>query len=217
MSEDNLLDKIREEAKSYFDNSRGSHGWDHVERVYNLAVHIGKKEGADLFVIKLSALLHDIAREKQDRARGAICHAEEGARVAKDILNKYKVKKSITENVVHSIAAHRFRGSVVPQTIEAKILRDADKLDGTGAVGLGRAFMFAGEVGSKLHNPEIAREPLIDRSYTEDDTAYQEYLFKLKKTGRLMETKEGKKIAKERIKVMADFFDTLNREYRGLG
>jgi uncharacterized protein len=210
-----VIEEIRKEARGYFKDSGGSHGWDHVERVYNLALHIGKKEKADLDVVVISALLHDIAREKQDRSKGQICHAEEGSKLAEKILYKYNLKADFIENVAHSIAAHRYRKNIQPRTLEARVLRDADRLDGIGAVGIGRAFMFAGEVGSKLHNPEIAGELLKDRSYTDEDTAYQEYLFKLRKIGSTILTNEGKRIAKERLEFMDNFFETLNREYKG--
>lgn len=210
------IEQIKEEAETFFDTSRGSHGWDHVIRVYNLAVHIGKSEKADLDVIKVSALLHDIAREEQDKARGEFCHAVEGAKMAEELLKKYDLSQDFIKKVSHVIAAHRFRKDITPETLEAEILRDADKLDSIGAVGIGRAFMFAGEIGSRLHNPEIKGKAIKDVSYTVDDTAYQEYLYKLVKIKDLMHTLEGKRIAEDRHNFMKVFFDTLNREVEGV-
>jgi uncharacterized protein len=213
---DELIQKIESEAKSYFKSSAGSHGWDHVQRVYNLAVHIAKKEQANIRVVRISSLLHDISRDLQDSKKGTICHAEHGAIRAREILKRYDLPKKDIDNIVHSIAAHRFRKNVVPKTIEAMILRDADKLDSIGAIGIGRSFMFAGEAGSKLHNKEISMLPVIDRSYTDDDTAYQEYLYKLSKIKDLMHTKEGARIAEKRHTFMEQFFETLNQEVDGI-
>jgi len=82
------FEKVKKEAQKFFRNAKGSHGFDHTERVYNLALHIGKKEKADMEILKLAALLHDIAREHEDKLNGAICHAEHGAKMARGILKK---------------------------------------------------------------------------------------------------------------------------------
>ena len=76
---------MRNIAKKYFKD--GSHGWDHTERVYNLCMHIGKIEAADLDVLKHASLLHDIARQKEDEHKGGLCHAELGAKMAGDIFD----------------------------------------------------------------------------------------------------------------------------------
>ena len=155
MPNTDLFNRIREEAQSYFSNSRGSHDWEHTERVYNLCIHIGKKERANLEILGLAAILHDIGRELQDRANGEICHAEKGAMLARELLEKHNLDNEKIDEILHCIECHRFRGKKVPQTKEAKILFDADNLDSIGAVGVGRAFLFAGEIGAKLHNKDV--------------------------------------------------------------
>lgn len=208
-----IIKKIEKEARAYFKGSKGSHGWDHTKRVYNLCIHIGKKEKADLNVLKLAALLHDIARKKEDESGGKICHAKEGALLAEKILQKHNLKKKLIENVVHSIAAHRFRNNLAPQTLEAKILFDADKLDSIGAIGIGRTFLFAGEIGARLHNKGVDLSKT--KPYTEEDTAYREFTVKLKKIYKRMLTHEGKRLAKERHDFMVEFFRRLDREVEG--
>ena len=74
-----MFESIREEAQRYFQTARGSHDWSHTERVYNLCMHIGKKENADLDILSMAAFLHDIGRGQQDKSNGNICHAERGA------------------------------------------------------------------------------------------------------------------------------------------
>jgi len=209
-----LFDDIKEEAKSHFSNARGSHDWNHTERVYNLCMRIGKKENADLEILRLAAILHDIGRELQDKLNGEICHAEKGAVLARELLKKHNLDNEKIDKIIHCIESHRFRGDKIPQSKEAKILFDADKLDSIGAVGIGRAFLFAGEVGAKLHDKNVNIEKT--KPYTKDDTAYREFMVKLRKVKDRMLTHEGKRIAEERHKFMVDFFDRLNNEVDGL-
>lgn len=115
--------------------------------------------------------------------------------------------------MVHCIETHRFRGNNKPQTKEAKVLFDADKLDSIGAVGIGRAFQFAGEVGARLHNGGIDIKQT--QSYSKEDTAYREFTVKLRKIKDRMLTEEGKRMAEERHRFMIAFFDRLNDEVEG--
>jgi len=178
-----------------------------------LALHIGKKENANLEIIELASLLHDIAREEQNKSKGLICHAEKGAIFAREILEKYNFNKEKIDSICHCIERHRFRKGEAPESLEAKILFDADKLDSIGAVGLGRAFQFAGEVGAKLHNSSVDIEKT--KEYSEDDTAYREFSVKLKKIKDSMFTSEGKRIAEGRHNFMISFFDRLEKEIKG--
>ncbi len=207
------IDYIRQTAKKLTTDSNGSHDWFHTRRVYDLCMKIGKKEGANLDILGMAAFLHDIGRPFQDRSKGKICHAEKGAELAADILSKIDIPEEYRDNIIHSIHTHRFRGSNRPETIEAKVLFDADKLDSIGAVGIGRAFLFAGEVGATLHNPDVAPEEC--ESYTKNDTCYREYKIKLTKVKDRMLTKEGCRIALERHRFMESFFDRFMMEFRG--
>jgi len=148
MNKKELIKKIEAEAKKYFVGASGCHDWTHVERVRALALRIGKKEKADLFVVEAAALLHDIGRKAEMKSKGLFCHAEKGAETAKVILKKFGINKDELENIVHCIISHRYRKARIPETLEAKVLFDADKLDSLGAVGVGRLFIFAGNAGS---------------------------------------------------------------------
>jgi uncharacterized protein len=208
-----VLVQIKKEAKRYFENAKGSHDWEHTERVCNLCIHIGKEEKADIEILKLAAILHDIGREYQDKTNGRVCHAEKGALLARELLGKHAMDKERIDKVIHCIECHRFRGDRIPQSKEAKVLYDADKLDSIGAVGIGRAFLFAGEVGAQLHNIGVDVEKT--EPYTKEDTAYREFMVKLKKVKDKMLTEEGKRIAEERHAFMEEFFDRLNKEVEG--
>lgn len=203
------------EAKFFFENEGGSHDFDHVERVLKMCLHIGRKEKADLEILKFAAILHDIGRSKEDKTSGKIDHARYGAGLAKKILEKYKFSRKKIEKIAHCIEAHRFRGTIKPKTLEAKILFDADKLDSIGAIGIGRAFYFANEVGAKLHINKNETEILKTKPYTKDDTAYREFMVKLRHIKSRMLTKEGRKLAKNRHAFMVEFFKRLKQEING--
>ena len=208
-----LFKHIEREAKRFFRSARGSHDWDHTQRVLGLCLRIGKKEGGNLEILRLAALLHDIGRGAEDRSNGKICHSQAGASMAGKILKAHGVAKETMEGVIHCIQTHRFRKRAVPISKEAKILFDADKLDSIGAVGIGRAFLFAGEVGARLHNKDI--DIRRTKPYTKEDTAYREYLIKLGKIKDRIFTQEGKRIARERHRFMVEFFERLNKETDG--
>lgn len=194
-------------------NAHGSHAWDHTQRVYNLCLHIGEPEGADMEVLKIAAYLHDVGRPFQDESKGAISHEEKGVEMARALLGKYLISEGQKTNIIHCIRSHRFRGDCQPETLEAKVLFDADKLDAIGAIGIGRSFLFAGEVGAKLHNPYI--NPEDTRPYTAEDTGYREFKLKLSKIKDRMLTAEGRRMAKERHAFMETFFERFLQEHEG--
>ena len=131
----------------------------------------------------MAVLLHDIGREEESKNK-SICHAKYGAELAEKILNKLNYDLEKTKQVIYCIRAHRFRENNKNelQTLEAKVVFDADKLDSIGAIGIGRAFMWAGEYNSKLDCPEISDNELISAKYhySKCDTAYREYILKLR-------------------------------------
>jgi uncharacterized protein len=208
-----VLERIRDEARAFFCDARGSHDWDHTERVFRLCLRIGRKERADLDVLRLAALLHDIGRAEEDRSNGRTCHAQKGALQADGILRRHGIGVERIARVVRCIETHRYRGRLVPDSLEGKILFDADKLDSIGAVGIGRAFLFAGEVGARLHDPKI--EVRKTKPYTKEDTAYREFLVKLSQIKDRMFTAEGRRMARERHAFMVEFFNRLNKETAG--
>lgn len=163
------------------------HGDDHVERVKRLAEFIAVQEGADLEVIRVAAELHDIAR-------GADNHALDGAEIAGKILAERGYGKDFIEKVKHCIAAHSFSSGVLPETLEAKVLSDADKLDAMGAVGVARAFMFAGETG---------------RCIEDSLKHFEDKLLRLKD---LLNTRTARKIGKKRHSILKIFYKRLKDE-----
>jgi uncharacterized protein len=164
-----------------------SHDDGHIERVVNLSVAIALKEGADVEIVKKAAELHDIARDKPN-------HAMEGGKIARELLQGKEYDNNFIENVVHCIESHSFSSGVKPETLEAKVLSDADKLDAIGAIGIARAFLFSGEKG---------------RNINETLKHFEEKLLRLKD---LMETDTGKKLAEERHRFMLSFYERIRIE-----
>ena len=210
-----LIKNIEKKGRTFFSGSRGSHDWDHTQRVFQLCKKVGDAEDADMTVLLIAALLHDIGRGDQDNSNGVLCHAKKGAEMATPIVEQLPLSADQKENIIHSIRTHRFRNNQIPKTREAKVLFDADKLDAIGAVGVARAFLFAGEVGARLHSPDKMIEDT--KPYSEDDTGYREYKVKLSKIKDRMLTITGKGLANERHAYMENFFKQFLNEYEGKG
>jgi uncharacterized protein len=200
-------------ARQHLAGDPGSHDWEHTLRVYRLCADLGPREGADLAVLLVAALLHDIGRGHQDASRGAVCHAERGAAMSAALVAELPLTQAQKRNVVHCVRAHRFRRQPHPETIEAKVLFDADKLDAIGAVGIARTYQFAGEVGARLHNPN--HDVRNTRAYSREDTGYREYQVKLRHIQRRMLTKAGRRVAEGRHRFMIRFFERFLKEVEG--
>jgi uncharacterized protein len=208
-----LIDIVKKELNS------SSHDFDHTLRVLNLALKVAEHyPEANIEVIKVSAILHDIARVREDTdPTHTIDHAELGAQMSKEILKALGYEDAFIEAVSHAIRSHRYRGSVLPQTLEAKILSDADKLDAIGAIGIGRSFMIAGEYGERLYIEVDERnfEKAERINNFKDHSPNIEYLVKLRHIIDRLYTDYAKKVAEGRLKFMEEFFERLKLEVRG--
>jgi len=208
-----------EEAGRLYTENDTAHGFDHALRVWRLAMRIGAEEGADLEVVQAAALLHDTGRPIE-QATGA-CHAQVSAATAREILNARSVPPERVEAVAAAIAQHRYRGIQRPESLEARVLFDADKLDAMGAIGVARAFAVAGARGGRLwaevpdhvaeRRPEEGRDDLKDGEHT----PAHEFRFKLARLQDGMLTPTGRRLAHERHRFMVAFFDRLEREVAG--
>lgn len=194
-----------EAARELYRGQDAAHAFDHVLRVYHLAERIGQAEGADMRVLLTAVLLHDIAREGED-------HHLRGAEAARRLLANED--PDFVEAVVHCIEAHRFRKGPQPQTLEARILQDADKLDAIGAIGVARSFAHAGHHGHRLWASleEVSATPRPDGP---DDTPVHEYWYKLRHLAGRMNTETARQLAQERHAFMETFFRVLDEECRG--
>jgi len=204
-----------EDAKKYYSDADTAHDFNHVLRVMTMAEHLARVEGADMEVVHAAALLHDISRADEDQS-GQGDHAEMAAKRAREILIGRGVRSERADAVAHAIAAHRYRGSVQPLTLEAKILFDADKLDSIGAVGIARAYAIAGALNQRLWS-EPREDGIATREQHGDltHTPVVEFMVKLQHVHARVHTATARKIAQERHDYMSQFFERLGREMRG--
>jgi uncharacterized protein len=205
-----------EQARAYYPASDSAHDFTHVLRVLALAEHLAGLEGADLAIVRTAALLHDIARPGDEsvstEADAETDHARLAAREARRILAGEA--PAFVEAVAHAIEAHRFRNGVEPQTIEARVLFDADKLDAIGAVGVARAFAYGAVLGQPLWGD--VPDSYIPGQGDEQHTAHHEFHVKLKHIKDRLTTASGRRLAEARHRFMLGFFEQMAAEVQGL-
>jgi uncharacterized protein len=200
-----------EAVRPLYDGADPIHDFSHVERVLVMAERIAEAEGADLEIVRAAALLHDISREDEDNHQAGD-HALLAAERARDLLRAAGGSPEFVEAVAHAIAAHRFRNAVEPQTLEAKVLFDADKLDTIGAVGVARAFAYGSLMGQRLWG-EVS--PDYEPGGDEAHTAHHEFHYKLQHIKGRMYTPTGLAIAEERHRYMVEFYRRMADEVAG--
>ena len=210
------LTRLQDDVRRRLESSPGCHDWDHTVRVTAAALHLAEGEGADVAVVECAALLHDIGRATESSDGETCCHAEQGAGQVAEILRGVGIDDpAFIEHVADCVRSHRYRKreACPPATREARVVYDADKLDSLGAIGIGRAFHFAGRVGARVHNTEP--EALQSGAYSREDTAYREYLVKLRNLHESMLTPTGRRLAAARHDFMKTFFTRLDAEVHG--
>ena len=190
-----------------------AHDREHVYRVLYSALDIAQAEtDVDMDVLIAACLLHDVGRQEQF-ADPSLCHAQVGARKAYDFLKEHGFAETFAQNVQHCILAHRFRKSNPPQSIEAKILFDADKLDVTGAIGIARTLMYSGQNLRPLYSVSDAGE-ISDGAGDGVDSFFREYKFKLEKIYDRFYTVRGREEALRRKEAAVSYYESLLREVR---
>ncbi len=206
-----MWSSFEECVRKKLNGAPGCHDYAHTLRVLNNAVLLLKTEkAADPAVVRTAALFHDFARPEELASQGKLEHAQLGAELVRAELEKFGCPADFTDHVAACIRTHRYRGNLRPATLEAEIVYDADKLDSTGAFGVARAFHFAGRIGACLDNTE--EEALGDSAYSRNDSAYREYLVKLRYLPGKMLTDSGRAAAEERGRFMDEFFARLKAE-----
>jgi uncharacterized protein len=204
-----------DEARNWYDPKDPVHGFNHILRVYHLAERLALAEGADLEIVRAAALLHDA--EGPGVEEGRLEHQHASAQFAADVLKSEGWPVERIAAVQHCIRSHRFRDpSEQPQTIEAKVLFDADKLDAIGAIGAVRAIAFAVLVKQDLYiQPSEKFIRTGEKESGEPHTPYHEHIFKLSKIKDRMFTRTGRAMAEARHQYLEGFFVQLNAELMG--
>ena len=151
-----MIEKIKQLVEEKFSGDGTGHDWYHIERVYKMACYIQEQEGGDREIVELAALLHDISDHKLNG--GKLNH---GGEVASEILRELAYPEERIELVANVIDAVSFKGALVPDkmnSIEGKIVQDADRLDAIGAIGIARAFAYGGHKNRLLYDPKVQHD-----------------------------------------------------------
>ena len=190
-----------------------AHDKEHIYRVLYNALDIAETESrVDQDILITACLLHDIGRGEQLRNPN-VCHALAGGDMAYKFLTENGFGADFAENVRHCIRAHRFRKSEPPQSMEAKILFDADKLDVSGAVGIARTLIYRGTVGEPIYSV-LSDGTVSDGTDDTESSFFKEYKFKLEKLYDKFYTQRGWELAKNRRKHAVEFYGNLLGEVR---
>ena len=203
-----IIDFIKNEVIKILDNDP-AHDFDHVMRVYNNAQKIIKKEKVNPKLVLSAVLLHDIVSYPKSSKRSKFSSID-SAKKSKIILKKHGFSKEEITIISNAIAEHSFTQNKVPQTLEGKILQDADRLDALGAIGIARVFATSGSLNRPFYNID---DPFCIKRNPDDDLWAVDHFFnKLLKLESMMNTKSGKIEAKKRTKVLKEFLKQLKDE-----
>lgn len=213
MKYDSEIKYIADKVKAMFVGESTGHDWYHIERVRKLSVYIAQFENVNLDVIQLGALLHDISDHKFNGG-----DLMKGGETAQKIMETFGIDKETQHAVIHIVNNVSFKGAGVPnnmQSLEGKIVQDADRLEAIGAIGIARTFAFGGFVGQPIYDPNI-NPTLHDNfeAYSKERTHTINHFYEkllLLKNG--MHTQKGKEIAEERHLVMENFLKEFYKEW----
>jgi len=210
-----IIDKTILFVKTKLEQAEGGHDWFHIERVYKNALLIAQEESCDLTVVKLGALLHDIADSKFHNGDETI-----GPKTARAFLEAENVDEATIVHVVNIIENISFKGGNFERTFSSKeleIVQDADRLDAIGAIGIARCFNYGGFKNRALYNPAIPPKfGMSKEEYkTNDSPTINHFYEKLLLLKDKMNTPTGKKIAEARHRFMENFLSQFYAEWDG--
>jgi uncharacterized protein len=207
-----LIEKLEKNIEPLFDK-KGAHDMTHTKRVLKVALEIAKYEkNVDKDILIASCLLHDVARKLEDEGK---CknHEEEGAKIARNILEKINFPPNKIEEVTYAIKVHRKSKGIKPTTIEAKILQDADRIDIIGAIGIARTFAHLGNKdGMVLHSDSSRKLTFFEDTNSDSILEYIRSL--LLATPKKFNTKGGWIIVKKRLKFLKLYINQFEKEWK---
>ena len=211
-----IIEATKDFVKETLKNAESGHDWFHTLRVYNNARLIAKSESVDLYIVALGALLHDIADSKFHNGDDNIA-----PRVARKFLVQHNVDSFVINSVIDIINDISFNKSLETNnktnSIELDVVQDADRLDAIGAIGIARCFNYGGFKNRKLFDPSIKPNLKMSKNEYKNSTAptINHFYEKLLLLSDKMNTKTGKKIAKERHQFMTEYLDQFHAEWEG--
>jgi uncharacterized protein len=211
-----LVRKTADYVRLKLENEPTGHDWWHVERVWKMAKIIQAKEGGDLFLVELAALLHDLGDYKQHEF-----NEMKGSLVLHGMMDVLGLENDLQEKIVDIVSEAQYNAdeTVVPKTLEGKILQDADWLDALGAVGIARTFATGGRIKRAIYDPK--RKPR--HQLTKDDyqhkkregTSFNYFYEKVLKLPNMMNTETAQKIAASRLDFLKTYMDEFLKESAG--
>ena len=210
-----IVDKTAEFVRGKMEGEASGHDWWHVYRVWKTATHIGKEEKADLFLVELAALLHDIADWKFNDG-----DLTAGARVAREWLEKQGVDEKVIAEVCHVVENVSYKGAGEKNSMQSeagKIVQDADRLDALGAIGIGRVFAYTGNKNRPLHDPHTKSKlhTTQEEYFNNTSPAIHHFHEKLLLLKDRMNTKTARKIAEKRHEFMEEYLERFHKEWEG--
>lgn len=211
-----IIDNTIQFVKQQLAHAEGGHDWFHIQRVFKNAISIAEKETCDIMVVKLAALLHDIADSKFHNGDETV-----GPKVARDFLTGQGTNEATINHVVAIIENISFKGgNFKPKfsSLELQIVQDADRLDAIGAIGIARTFNYGGFKNRPMYDPAIApKMNMTKEEYKKSDSPTVNHFYeKLLLLQDKMNTETGKKMAKERHRFMELFLAQFYSEWEGL-
>ncbi len=215
MDKEQIILQTAEYIKTRLNGEGSGHDWWHVYRVWKTALHISQYEQVDIFVVELAALLHDIADWKFHDGNDEV-----GPQMARTWLEKLSVDEAVIAHVCRIIQDISYKGAGVNtamNSIEGKVVQDADRLDALGAVGIARTFAYGGSKGREMYNPGI--NPVLHQSFEQyknsQSPTLNHFYEKLLLLKDLMNTSTAKNMAEKRHQVMEDFLNEFYQEWDG--
>ncbi|HWQ99784.1 MAG TPA: HD domain-containing protein [Candidatus Methylomirabilis sp.] len=210
-----VIQQTHDHVRLALEGEGTGHDWWHIERVRALALRIGAEEGADLFIVELGALLHDIADWK--------FHDDEhaGPRATREWLSSLNADQAVVDHVCDIVRGISFKGAGVAtnmETLEGRVVQDADRLDALGAIGIARAFAYGGSKNRPLHDPDVVPtlHATFDAYRRDQGTTINHFYEKLLLLKDRMNTRVGKRLAEERHRYMEEYLERFFREWKGV-
>jgi len=207
-----VLTQIQEQVKQRFVHCYDlAHSWDHVSRVYTLAEYIAKHEGADRFIVGMAVLMHDLGHTVEHK--GNEHHVDLSVKLASELMLASQIPVTLQDAIMHVILAHSFSRGIEARTLEAGVVRDADRLDALGAIGIMRWGIVGGQREKTGRKPYQLDDPFAERHSLDDDLYMLDHFYtKLLKLEENMMTKTGLRLARHRTTFMRQYLDQFKHE-----
>ena len=212
-SNQQLIEQTKNFVRQTLINAEAGHDFWHILRVLKLSEKIAGQEGGNLSIIRLGALLHDIADSKFHNGDETV-----GPKIAKNFLQQQNVENGIIKHIIKIIENISFKNSFTGQKFTSKeleIIQDADRLDAIGAIGIARTFVYGGYKNNPIYVPDLPPNLSMDKeTYKKGDTSTINHFYeKLLKLKEMMNTNTGKKLAEERHRFMETFLEQFYKEW----